>query len=308
MQIITHLKKLISPKPKIIVVLGQTATGKSDLAVELAQQFNGEVISADSRQVYRGLDLASGKITHEEMKGIPHYMLDLTNPKNTYTVAQYTQTAQKYILDILARNKVPIICGGTGFYIDALVYNQKFPKCTVSPELQKELNKLSTEQLYERLKQQNKKRAKEVGEHNRVRIVRSLELIETLGHMPKVKKKQPYRPLFIGLTLPPEDLKQRIFNRIVNRLDKGMIEEIQDLYQNGLSFERLYDLGLECRNIALYLKNQLTMEEMIDKLYRETVQFAKRQRTWFKRNKNIHWFDPRTDQEQVKKQTYDFLK
>ena len=290
MSILSWIRNKFSNKPNIIVVAGQTATGKSDLAVELALRHNGEIISADSRQVYRSLDLGSGKITHAEMRGVPHHMLDVTDVVNRYTVAEYKQAAQEAIEDILSRGKLPIICGGTGFYIDTLVYNQNLPNVAPNEKLRAELEKKPDDELFLMIQSKAPKNAETIDRHNRTRLVRALEILDALGYIPVQTKKSLYRVLWLGLRLEPDELKSRIYKRIVDRIDQGMITEVRNLLGAGIPYERLQELGLEYRYISSFLKNEVNQQAMVDELVTKTNQFAKRQRTWFKRNKLIHWF------------------
>jgi tRNA dimethylallyltransferase len=291
-------------KPKILVVLGPTSTGKSDLAVKLAKLFKGEIISADSRQVYKGMDLGTGKITKKEMAGISHYMLDVVSPKSIYNVSKYKIKAQKIITNILNRNKLPIICGGTGFYIDAVVNNIVLPDVLPNPELRKELEKKTAEQLYIILKKLDSARARKIDRFNKVRLVRAIEIAKSLGKVPKVKNSQIYNPFFIGLDMPDLKLKERISTRLNERLKAGMVAEVRRLYEQGVSYRRLEKFGLEYRNCALFLQKKITMEQLVQNLEREIFQYAKRQRTWFRRNppsfekamtrqsKKTIWLDP----------------
>ncbi len=291
MCILSQIKKLFTKRPRIIVVLGQTSTGKSDLAVEIAQKYNGEIISADSRQVYSGMDLGSGKVTREEMRGIPHHMLDVANPGEIFDVQRFQKLGTQKIQEILERGKTPIICGGTGFYIDSLIYKTKFSSVQPNIELRKELEKKSLPELQNILKQKSPKTAQSIDMENPVRIIRALEIVEEIGYIPKVKKNNPYKVLSIGLTMDKEKLDKRIYLRIIKRLDNGMLDEIHSLLKNGVSHERLQKLGLEYRYMSKHTLGEISHDEMIDQLYRDTVKFAKRQRTWFKRNKKTIWFD-----------------
>ena len=299
MNIVSQLKKIFTRKAKIIVVLGQTSTGKSDIAVEIAKKFNGEVISADSRQVYRGMDLGSGKITKEEMQGVPHHMLDVTDPNEVFDVTQFQKQGTKVINDILTHKKIPIICGGTGFYIDALVYQTQFTSVQPNKKLREKLELLSLSELQNILRKTSPREYKKIDINNPVRIIRALEIIDELGYIPKIKKKNPYNILFIGMTLPKEKLNKRIYKRIINRLEQGMLEEVYTLLKSGLSHKRLQSLGLEYRFMSKHILGEISYDEMIDQLYHATVQFAKRQKTWFKRNKNIHWFDSLGDKNKI---------
>jgi tRNA dimethylallyltransferase len=277
-------------KPKILVVLGPTATGKSDLAVMLALKYNGEVISADSRQVYKGMNLGTGKITRAEMKGVPHYLLDVASPKSVYNVSKYKIQAQKIIADILKRGKLPIICGGTGFYIDAVVNNIILPEVLPNKKLRAKLEEKNCEQLFIILKKLDPARAKTIDSKNKVRLVRAIEIAKSLGRVPKVKSSQIYSPVFIGLDLPNSELKRRIRTRLVRRLDDGMLSEVSHLHKQGVSYRRLEKFGLEYRNCALLLQKKITKDQLIKNLESEIYQYAKRQRTWFKRNKEIRWY------------------
>lgn len=292
--------------PKLLIVCGPTATGKSDLAVELALAFNGEVISADSRQVYKGLDIGAGKITAKEMKGIPHHLLDVIDPKKTYTVERFRTDGKKAIDEILGRGKFPIICGGTGFYIDALVFDEEFPAVPPNPKLRAALAKKTPAALMKMIAKLDPKRAKSLDTHNKVRIIRAIEIAKALGEVPKVKRKTRYETLCIGLTTDRETLRKRIHDRLLKRIDAGMIGEIKKLRKKGVSWKRLHSFGLEYRHVALFLQKKVTKEEMLERLEIEIAQFAKRQMTWFKRNEKIEWFDPK-DTKKVLKRAKEFL-
>jgi len=283
----------MSSKPKIIVVLGPTATGKSDIAVQLAKDFNGEIISADSRQVYKGMDLGSGKITKEEMTSIPHYLLDVVKPQTYFSVAKYKNLADDVIEEIIKKGKTPIICGGTGFYIDSIVKNILLPEVPPNQKLRKELEKKTVEQLFVILQKLDPKRASTIDKNNPARLVRAIEIAKVLGKVPEIKElPQKYDFIFIGLDLPDKILKERISIRLIKRIDKGMIKEISNLHKNGVSWKRLESFGLEYRQTALFLQNKITRKQMIENLNREIWNFVKRQRTWFKANKKIQWFRP----------------
>ncbi len=278
--------------PRIIVICGTTATGKSDLAVELALRFNGEVISADSRQVYQGLDIGSGKITTSEMKGVPHHLLDVMNPKKVFSVELFKQEAEKKITDIIARGKLPIIAGGTGFYIDAVVSGMDLPPVKADKTLRKNLSTKTTEELMAMIQKLDPVRAQTLDPHNKVRIIRAIEIAQTLGKVPEVTHTKRYNPLFIGLTLDTETLKNKIHTRLMKRMDMGMVEEIMHLREQGLSWKRFHEFGLEYRHLALYVQNKVSKEAMLERLEIEIAQYAKRQMQWFKRNKDIQWFKP----------------
>lgn len=272
-------------KPKIIVIIGPTASGKSDLAVQIAKEKNGEIISADSRQVYKGLDIGTGKITKREMRGVPHYLLDVANPKKKFSVAEYKKLAEKEIKNILSRGKVPIICGGTGFYIDTLVYDLDLPEVPPNEKLRKDLEKKSLESLLKILQKLDPARAKKIDTKNKVRLIRSIEVAKAIGKTPKIKKKSKYDIELIYIDWPDEVLKERIKKRLLKRIKGGMIKEAENLHANGLSYKRMIELGLEYRYLALFLQDKISKEEMIEELSKKIWHYVKQQRTWFKRYK-----------------------
>ncbi len=285
-------------KPRVIVIVGPTASGKSDLAVKMAKKMNGEVISADSRQVYKGLDIGSGKITKKEMKGVVHYMLDVANPKKTFTVDQYQKMASKCIDEIISRGKTPIICGGTGFYIQSIVDGIIFPDVPRNLKLREKLDKKSSAEIFKILKKLDPARAKDVDHRNRPRIIRAIEIATALGKVPSfTKSKKPntstpsdkYEFIKIGLKPTDEILKKRIEKRLHSRLKIGMIKEVENLHKKGLSWKRLEELGLEYRYIAEFLQKKITRDQMIEQIKLKSWQYAKRQMTWFKRDKEIIW-------------------
>lgn len=275
---------LLAITKKLIVILGPNASGKSDLAVKIAKKFNGEIISADSRQVYKGMDLGTGKITKKEMQGVPHYLLDVASPKRKFTVVQYVKLAKKAIEKIFKKGKIPIICGGTGFYITALIDGLKIPEVPPDWKLRKKLEKKSTKELYQILKKIDPERAKKIEKENKRRLIRAIEIAKKLGKVPPLQKEPlPYPVLFLGIKRDWKELKERIKKRLLKRLRKGMIEEVKRLIKSGVSFKRLEELGLEYRWIAKYLKGEIEKKEMIKNLEKDIFNFAKRQMRWFKK-------------------------
>jgi len=269
-------------KSKVIVILGQTATGKSDLAVKVAKKIGGEIISADSRQIYKGLNIGTGKITRKEMRGIPHHLLDLANPKNKFTVAEYQKQASDAIADIVRRGKIPIICGGTGFYIDAVTKGVIFPEVPPNAKLRKDLARLSGSQLLQRLKKLDPVRAKIIDRDNKVRLIRAIEIATALGKVPKLAEIKPEHTFIkIGLYLPPVQLNKKIEKRVKKMFKAGLIKEIISLKKFGVSSKRLREFGFEYN------------EPTVEKVIAETVKYSKRQMTWFKRDKEIQWFQPK---------------
>lgn len=299
-------------KPKIIVILGQTATGKSDFAVDVAKIADGEIISADSRQVYKGMDLGTGKITKKEMGGVPHYLLDIVSPKNnTFSVSDFQKMALRKIEEILDKGKIPIICGGTGYYIDSVFNGNIFPEVPPNKKLRKELSNKTTLQLFSLLKKLDVDRAKSIDKNNKVRLIRAIEIAEALGKVPKINKlESPFDVIKIGLAFPQEELKERIYIRLIKRIQKGMLKEMERLHKEGVSWKKMEFFGLEYRYSAFYLQGKITKDEMIEQLFSQIWHFAKRQKTWFKRDKNIIWINPskKTDILRAKREITKFLK
>lgn len=280
-------------KHKILVIVGPTASGKSDLAVTLAKRFNGEVISADSRQVYRGLDIGSGKITTREMRGVPHHLLDVRSPRSVFSVHDFMRLAERAVADIIARGKLPIIAGGTGFYIDALVYGRTFPEVPPNAVLRKQLETKSADALFAQLEQLDPERAAAIDPHNKVRLIRAIEIATALGSVPKqLPQHARFDACFIGVTWPDAVLKERIVQRLETRMKRGMVAEVKQLHQHGLSWKRMETLGLEYRYLARYLRNLITKEQLLSELSAKIWQYAKRQKMWFKRNSTTTWFTP----------------
>ncbi len=300
------MKKL---KQKIIVVLGPTSSGKSDLAVILAKKFNGEIISADSRQVYKGMDIGTGKITKKEMRGIPHHLLDVASPQRRYSVARYKRETEKDILDITRRGKIPILCGGTGFYIRAVVDGIIFPEIKPNPTLRKKLKKLSIEELFARLKKLDLRRAKDIDPHNPHRLIRAIEIATELGLVPNLETMSPskYGALQIGIKTTDEILKERIYRRLLTRLRRGMIAEVKRLHTKSVSWKRMEELGLEYKYLAWHLQEKLSKKEMVEQLNTAIWQYAKRQKTWFKRDKRIKWFSLK-EMSKIEKEVEGFLR
>ncbi len=300
-------------KNKLIIILGPTASGKSGLAVRSAKKINGEVISADSRQIYRGMDIGTGKIAKKEMDGIPHHLLDIASPKKRFSVAQYQKLALKAIEKIYKKRKAPILCGGTGFYIQAVVDGISIPEVKPDWQLRKKLEKKSTDELFKILKKLDPNRAKNIDSQNPRRLIRAIEIVKkTKGPMPAIKSCPQFDILLIGIKKSPKELKKLIANRLKKRFKQGMLNEVKRLRKSGLSWKRLEEFGLEYRWIARYLRSNLqklkkqgvrppkmTYAEMMEKLQKDIEHFAKRQMTWFKRDKRIHWIKSQKEMEKL---------
>ena len=278
--------------PKLIVVEGTNASGKSTLGVELAGRFRGEIISADSRQVYRKLDLGSGKITAEEMKGIPHHLLDVRDPGEFFSMADFQRLAYEAIDGILARGCQPFLVGGTGLYVDAVADGYELSDKAPDHSLRARLEAFETPELYEMLLE--KLPDTEIDPRNRHRVMRALERLEADDYHPGSKTPR-YDLLKLGVTWPREILKERIDVRLDRRLEAGMVDEVRAMLEEGVSEEFLIKLGLEYKYLTWYLTGKIGYEQMKEELGNAIKKFAKRQMTWFRRDSRIHWLDMSKD-------------
>ncbi|MFA5130924.1 MAG: tRNA (adenosine(37)-N6)-dimethylallyltransferase MiaA [Patescibacteria group bacterium] len=299
----------ISARPKVLVILGTTSAGKTGLAVKLAAKLGGEIISADSRQVYKGMDIGTGKDLNEYIvkgKKIKYHLIDVVSPKQTFDLSKYQKLAFKAIEDVLSRGKLPIIVGGSGLYLQALVDNYKLT--SVKPDLKKRaiLEKLSREELLKKLEKEKPEFAARLNnsdKNNKRRLVRYLEIIETPGEEGNKKGESKYDYLVTGLNCPDDILKVRILKRLNDRLEEGLVEEVKSLHREGVSFERLIGFGLEYKFVSQYIQEKFEYEEMITKLNTALYRFAKRQKTWFRRwekqGQKIKWLKDLGEAEKV---------
>lgn len=296
---------------KLLVILGPTATGKTDIGLTLAKKFNGELVACDSRQVYQGLDIGAGKMPGKDIPvkkengfwvidGIKIWLYDTANYRKRYTVFDYVADATAAIAKITARKKLPIIVGGTGLYLKGLLVG--FPNLGIpgDPLLREDLEKLSLEQLQRKLQGLSIDKYQSLNESdrsNKRRLLRSIELILMYPYINENKnlknKKQEFDILKIGLSAPRDELNKRIDLRLISRLNQGMIEEAETLHQQGLSFLRMNELGLEYRYLAKYLQGEISKDQLGLQLKNKIHQYAKRQMTWFKRDDQVIWFDIR---------------
>jgi len=278
---------------KVLVIIGPTASGKSALAVELSKKLIGEVISADSRQVYTGLDIGTGKVTKKEMKGVRHHLLDVASAKKSFTANDFIRLGEKAIDDIARRGKLPIVCGGTGFYIDALLGQIELSDVEPNLALRKKLKNKKAEELLKMLQKRDKKRAAAMNEsdrHNPVRLIRALEIASHKKTAPRPVAKRKYDALWIGIAPDAKTLRDKIHKRLLARMKTGMVKEAQKLHKAGLAWKRMEELGLEYRYLALYLQKKISKEEMLQQLEHRIWQYSKRQMTYWRRNKDIQWF------------------
>lgn len=304
-----HMKET----PKVIVIVGPTASGKSALAVKLAREFGGEIISADSRQVYRGLDIGTGKVTKREMQGIPHYLLDVASPKRPFTAYDFARMARKCLFNILQNDKIPIIVGGTGFYIDALLGCASLPDVPPNKNLRKKLEQKTTTQLFAQLKRLSPKRAEAFmvknEQNNKRRLIRAIEIAvaprkkhpQTMcDFVSRSLASRSFEMLWVGIAPEPVELRERIRARLAARMRAGMVAEARRLHESGLSWKRMEELGLEYRYLARYLRKYITKEELVEQLTTKIWQYSRRQVTYWKRNRNIRWFHPNESRKMIK--------
>lgn len=290
---VTSVKKKFNSPKKVIVIVGPTSSGKTAYAIELARKINGEVISADSRQVYKGLDIGTGKVTKREMKGVPHHLLDVASLKKVFTAHDFVKLGRKAIDDIISRGKTPIICGGTGFYIDALLGRISLPEVPVNKKLRSRLEKKTAVELFAILKKLDSRRAREIDPHNPVRLVRAIEIAKSLGKVPEYTGfVNPYIVEWIGLKPDDVTLRKKIHRRLLARMKSGMVREAQCLHKQGLSFKRMESLGLEYRWLARLLQNKIDKKTMLGELEKDIWHYARRQLTYWRRNREIRWQRP----------------
>ena len=266
---------------QLLCIAGPTASGKSSRAVEEALVRGGEIISVDSRQVYRGLDIGTEKITAEEMRGVPHHLIDIRNANETYSAGDFVSDATRLIEEISARGKLPILVGGTHFYFDALLRGLPIG-VDANPVLREELEKLSTEELYTRVRSADARRAAELDPHNRRRLIRALEIVESLGNVPIRPSKDSgslFQVKWIVIDPPREELRTRIEVRLQSALEHGLIEEVRRVREE-VGNTRLNELGLEYKIVGEYLRGERDEASLLPTLSAKLWQYARRQKAW----------------------------
>lgn len=287
-------------KEKVIVICGPTASGKTAMSIELAKKINGEIVSCDSMQIYKEMDIGTAKPTCEEMQGIKHYMIDIISPDQRYSVADYKRDAKIAIREILKKGKTPIIVGGTGLYVDSLIYEIEYQDIKFDEEYRKKLEKQAKENglntLYEEAKKIDPEAILKISPNDQKRILRILEIYHATG-MTKTeqeKKSREKEPEFdykvYALNMPREKLYERINLRVDLMIKQGLIKEVEEIYHKYSEFPTAMQ-GLGYKEVVEYLKGNLTKEEMIEKIKQETRRYAKRQMTWFRKNKQTIWLD-----------------
>lgn len=290
---------------KLIVITGTNASGKSGLGIRLARHYGTEIVSADSRQVFRGLDLGSGKVTPEEMMGVRHHLIDVCEPNDYYSLLDFQTQAYDAIDDITSRGMVPMLVGGTGLYINSVVDGYDIRKENLDPAVRRQIQEKSIGELIAFLKERNPEALNGMDLKNKRRLERAAERVIT-GNTAKRENKPRYETLVLGVTWPREVLYERIRVRLDRRLDEGMLEEVEGLKQKGATDEFLHSLGLEYRYINMYLNGEFeSFDAFYDKLFMEIRHLAKEQMTWFRKRKDIHWLDMTGDPDEEAKNLID---
>ncbi len=282
-QLIFYYIIALMARAHIVVIAGPTASGKSARALRLAHKIGGEIVSADSRQIYKGLNIGTAKPTKRERRSVHHHCIDLASPKKTYTVNEYQKEALSAIKKILAKFKVPIIVGGTGFYIDAILYDTAFPKVSPNQSLRASLGGRTPKSLFEMLKKLDPARAKNIDSKNPRRLIRAIEIAKALGSVPALVKTPRFDAKIILLNPPKAKLQKNIARRTNAMLRAGLLDEVRKLVRTSIPRARILELGFEYKYPLLYLEHQISKDEMITKINTENWRYAKRQMTWFKK-------------------------
>ena len=287
-------------KPIVYVIGGPTASGKSKLAVELAKKVNGEIISADSMQIYKEMNIGTAKVNKEEMQGVQHYLVDFVSPDERYSVSNFKKDAEKAIEEILEKGKTPIVVGGTGLYIDSLIYGIEFQNEEVDLEYREKLNKIADEKglesLYKKAQEIDPEAMKKISINDRKRIIRVLEIYHKTGktkteqELQSRKNEVKYEYKVFAITMDREKLYERIEKRVDSMIEQGLIEEVKQILNKYHTFPTAMQ-GLGYKEVVEYLEGSCTKEEMIEKIKKETRHYAKRQLTWFRKNKETIWLD-----------------
>ena len=288
-------------KPKVIVIVGPTASGKTALSIELAKRINGEIVSCDSMQIYKDMDIGSAKPTLEEMQGIKHYMIDVVKPDERFSVAEYKKQAEKAIEEILSKGKIPIVIGGTGLYADSLIYSIEYPEIEFDLKYRNKLEKKANTQeglieLYNEAKRIDEEAIKKISENDKKRIIRILEIFYSTGktktqlEIESRRNEVKYDYRVFAIDMNREILYDRINKRVDTMIENGLIQEVKNLLNKYEIFPTAMQ-GLGYKEVVEYLDGKLTKEEMIEKIKQETRRYAKRQLTWFRKNKQTIWIN-----------------
>jgi len=287
-------------KKRLLIIVGPTAVGKTDTSILVANELNGEIISADSMQIYKYMDIGTAKPTLEERKGIPHHLIDVVNPDENFSVAEFQKLAKNKINELVLNKKLPIVSGGTGLYINSLIYDMDFTKSVsnwkLREELQEEANEMGNEYIHNKLKEIDPSAADRIHPNNLKKVIRAIEVYyetgDKIGDFSKdIKLNEEYEFFLVGLTRDREELYERINIRVDIMIKQGLVEEVKKLLDLGYSKELVSSNGLGYKEIIRYLEDEYDLDEAINILKRDTRRYAKRQLTWFKRYSDINWYD-----------------
>jgi tRNA dimethylallyltransferase len=289
----------LESKQKLLVIIGPTAVGKTKLSIEMAKRFNGEIISGDSMQIYRGMDIGTAKITNVETEGIPHHLIDIKEPEESFSVAEFQHLVRKEITEIASRGKLPIIVGGTGLYIQSVIYDYHFSEAPADEvfrlSLEEKARRIGNEALYQELLKVDPVSAAIIHQNNVRRVIRALEIYHCTGKMMSEyqKDQQPdllYNTALIGLTMERDKLYERINTRVQLMVHEGLLEEVSGLHEKGLrDCQSIQAIGY--KEIYDYLDGRATLEEAVENLKQNSRRYAKRQLTWFRNKMDVEWFD-----------------
>jgi len=305
-------------KKPLVIIAGPTAVGKTDISIEIAKRLNGEIVSADSMQIYKFLDIGSAKPTKEEMQNITHYLIDEIDPRTKFSVSEYRDLAKKYIEKIIAKDKLPIVTGGTGLYINSLIYEMDFSNTSsdkaIREKLTKEYEKYGSEYLHDKLKEVDSESAERIHPNNTQRVIRALEIYYSTGEGIKDFSKdliesKDYDSILIGLGRDRQELYERINKRVDIMFNEGLLEEVKRLVNMGMKVEDISMKGIGYKEVIGYLDGEYDLNRAIELIKRNTRRYAKRQITWLKRYKKMKWFnlDENTNKEKIISNIIDFI-
>jgi tRNA dimethylallyltransferase len=293
------VRKIVDSNQKLLVIIGPTAVGKTNLSIEMAKRYNGEIISGDSMQIYRSMDIGTAKITKEEMQGIPHHLIDIKDPEESFSVAEFQLLVRAKINEIAKRGKLPIIVGGTGLYVQSVIYDYQFSDVpgdeAVRMELEERAKEIGNEALYKELQEIDPESAAQIHPNNVRRVIRALEIFQLTGKTMKEfqSNQQPdllYETALVGLTMDREKLYDRINQRVDLMIEQGLLEEVKSLYQKGLrECQSIQAIGY--KEIYDYLDGKMTWDDAVEQLKQNSRRYAKRQMTWFRNKMDVQWFD-----------------
>lgn len=295
-------------KHKLLVIVGPTAVGKTSLSLTLAERFDGEIVSADSMQVYKGMDIGTAKVSMAERLRIPHHLIDIVDPDYPFSVAEFQERARRAIQKISERGRLPLLVGGTGLYVQSVTHGYYFSKAHADPSVRKRLRAYGEQYgnaaLYERLCRVDPESAERLHTNDVRRIIRALEIYELTGktmsdYLREQEKKRPYDTVWIGLTMKREVLYDRINRRVDDMIDRGLIEEVRKLRAKGYTLDLVSMQGLGYKEIMMYLEGEWHLHEAIEAIKQNTRRFAKRQWSWFRRIKEIRWWDMTDEGERI---------